>query len=52
MHNKRKNAFSYTISQADAGLLGIDVKENAFIANFGLGSQANQATEIRISRPT
>lgn len=43
--------FSYTIAQADAGLLGIDVKENAFIANFGLGSQADQAAEIRISRP-
>lgn len=44
--------FRHTISQADAGFVSIDVKENAFIANLGLGSQANKAADIRISGPT
>lgn len=44
--------FRQTISQADAGFVSIDVKENAFIANLGLGSQANKAADIRIGRPT
>lgn len=47
---KTKDAINFTVSQTDARFVGIDVEEDAFVANFRLGSKANQAADVRIRR--
>ena len=37
-----------TVAKTDAGFFGVDVKKNAFIADFRLGGQANQTTDVGI----
>ena len=47
---KRRGLWN-TISQTDAGLLGIDVEEDTLVANFGLGGEADEAADVGICRP-
>lgn len=37
-----------TIAQADAGLLGVDVVEDALVPDLALGGQADEAPDVRL----
>lgn len=37
-----------TIAQADAGLLGVDVVEDALVPDLALGGEADEAPEVRL----
>lgn len=40
-----------TIAQADAGLLGVDVVEDALVPDLALGGQADEAPDVRLRGP-
>ena len=40
-----------TIAQADAGLLGVDVVEDALVPDLALGGQADEAPDVRLGGP-
>lgn len=39
------------IAQADAGLLGVDVVEDALVPDLALGGQADEAPDVRLRGP-
>lgn len=46
---KAQNGDRITIPQADARVLNVDIIENAFVSDFALRNQANQASNVQIS---
>lgn len=42
---KKLGQKSSTVSQPDGGLLGIDIRKNAFVSHLAIGSEANDATD-------
>lgn len=49
LERERQNG---TVSQTDGGFLGVDVKEEALVADFGFGNQADEAADVGIGGRT
>lgn len=47
-HEIRAN--TSTVSQTDAGFLGVDVEQDPLVADFTLGGQADQASYVGVGR--
>lgn len=47
---KKKRTRTYTIAKADAGLISINIIQNAFVSDLTLRSQTNQTSDVRIRR--
>jgi hypothetical protein len=45
---RRRRGRLFTIAQADAGLLGVDVVEDALVPDLALRCQADEAPEVRL----
>lgn len=48
---ERARGKAITIAEADAGLLGVDVVEDALVPDLALGGQADEAPDVRLRGP-